>query len=68
MSRRVIVQEQVGLCAVCAHARVIVSGRGSAFWLCGLSAADPRFAKYPRLPARACDGFVRAPHEDEPTR
>ena len=57
----------VCLCAVCAHARAIVSGRGSAFWLCSLSATDPRFAKYPRLPVRACDGFVQKPDEVEST-
>jgi hypothetical protein len=47
----------VGLCAACAHGRAVVSGRGSTFWLCQLSASDPRFAKYPRLPVLRCAGF-----------
>ena len=49
----------VGLCAECAHGRTIVSGRGSTFWLCRLSASDPRFARYPRLPVLRCAGFAR---------
>jgi hypothetical protein len=51
----------VGLCAACAHARAVVSGRGSTFWRCGLSASDGRFSKYPRLPVMRCAGFVGAP-------
>jgi hypothetical protein len=35
-----------------------VSARGSTFWLCALSASDPRFPKYPRLPVLRCPGFV----------
>jgi hypothetical protein len=46
-----------GLCASCAHANVIVSDRGSTFYLCTLSASDPRFVKYPRLPVVACIGY-----------
>jgi len=49
----------VGLCAACGHARVIRSERGSVFYLCQLSASDPRFAKYPRLPVVTCSGFAR---------
>jgi hypothetical protein len=48
----------VGLCANCAHARVVMSGKGSTFLLCGKSAVDPSFAKYPRLPVLRCAGFV----------
>jgi len=48
---------RVGLCATCIHARVIRSDRGAVFYLCQLSATDPRFAKYPRLPVLACDGY-----------
>jgi hypothetical protein len=51
------VSDAVGLCAGCAHARPVVSGRGSTFWLCGRSADDPRFPKYPRLPVVRCVGF-----------
>lgn len=46
-----------GLCGSCAHARSVTSGRGPSFLLCGLSATDTRFAKYPRLPRLECDGF-----------
>jgi hypothetical protein len=49
--------ERVGLCAECAHARVVLSGRGSSFWLCRLSEVDARFRKYPRLPVVECDGY-----------
>jgi hypothetical protein len=41
----------------CAHVETIVSRRGSTFILCRLSAADPRFAKYPRLPVLTCAGY-----------
>ena len=47
----------IGLCAACAHGRAVVSG--STFWLCQLSASDPRFSKYPRLPVLRCAGFAR---------
>ena len=50
-------ERPVGLCAACAHARAVVSGRGSTFWLCGLSATDARFPKYPRLPVVRCEGY-----------
>jgi hypothetical protein len=46
-----------GLCSRCVHARLVVSGRGSRFVLCGLSRTDPRFPRYPRLPVVACAGF-----------
>lgn len=46
-----------GLCAACAHARLVTSARGASFVLCGLSRTDERFAKYPRLPVLACVGF-----------
>jgi hypothetical protein len=39
----------------------VTSGRGSTFWLCGLSASDARFPKYPRLPVVACAGFAPDP-------
>jgi hypothetical protein len=52
------VDAAVGLCRACAHARAVVSGRGSTFWLCGLSAVDARFPKYPPLPVIRCAGFT----------
>jgi len=48
---------QVGLCSDCRHARTIKSERGSAFLLCQLSASDPSFPKYPRLPVLSCPGY-----------
>jgi len=50
-------QPSPGLCARCAHAQVVRTPRGSTFYLCRLSAVDPRFPKYPRLPVLACGGF-----------
>ncbi|HEY7187873.1 MAG TPA: hypothetical protein VH436_15055 [Vicinamibacterales bacterium] len=50
----------VGLCRTCANVQVITSARQSTFYLCRLSATDPRFPKYPPLPVRACDGYVKA--------
>jgi len=47
----------VGLCLTCRHARRIESARESTFWLCGLSATDARFPKYPRLPVLRCEGY-----------
>ena len=49
---------RTGLCARCAHVEVVVSHRGSRFYLCRLSYSDPRFARYPPLPGLACAGFV----------
>jgi hypothetical protein len=46
-----------GLCAACAWARPVPNRRGSVFVLCALSAIDPRFEKYPRLPVVACPGY-----------
>lgn len=50
----------VGLCAACAHARVVESRRGSHFWLCERARTDPRFARYPPLPVLDCRGFEPA--------
>ena len=49
---------RVGLCFHCKHAKVIDSDRGSRFYLCQVSATDPRFPKYPRLPVVLCSGYV----------
>ena len=48
---------QVGLCSGCLHMREIRSDRGSTFYMCQLSATDPRFPKYPRLPVLQCLGY-----------
>ena len=52
--------QRAGLCARCVHARVVTSAKGSSFVLCGQSATDTRFPKYPALPVLRCDGFVAA--------
>jgi hypothetical protein len=48
-----------GLCAICVNVRIVESGKGSRFYLCKLSAVDPRFPKYPGLPVLSCVGFAR---------
>jgi hypothetical protein len=53
-----------GLCDRCRHQRVIRNTRGSTFSLCELSKTDPAFPRYPRLPVRACDGFVKREAEE----
>ena len=50
-----------GLCERCRWAGVVTSGKGSRFLRCGLSDRDARFARYPSLPVRACEGFEAAP-------
>jgi hypothetical protein len=50
----------VGLCESCANVRVVVSGKGSSFYMCRLSAVDPAFPKYPRLPVLRCRGYTPA--------
>jgi hypothetical protein len=49
-----------GLCGTCAHARVIISGKGSIFFLCRRSLTDPSFPKYPPLPVLVCRGYEEA--------
>ncbi len=51
-----------GLCATCLHQRIITSDRGSRFVMCGLSATDRRFPRYPALPVVACDGYTPGEH------
>ena len=56
----------VGLCFHCVHAQVVRSGRGSTFWLCGLSRFELGFARYPQLPVLRCSGYREAsPARDE---
>lgn len=53
------IDRTAGLCATCIHVRQIDSAKGSTFLLCALSAADPQFPKYPRLPVLSCSGYKR---------
>jgi len=48
---------RIGLCATCLFMRLMESDRGSIFYLCQLSATDPTFPKYPRLPVLQCSGY-----------
>ncbi len=58
-----------GLCDSCARQRVVRSGRGSVFSLCGRAASDPRYAKYPPVPVLRCPGFdQRSEDQDAPSR
>jgi hypothetical protein len=50
-----------GLCNLCAHQRVVRTGRGSVFSLCERHKTDPAFPKYPRLPVVECRGFEPRP-------
>ena len=54
-------EKYAGLCADCAHARKVESTRGSNFVLCELSAMNPVFPKYPRLPVLKCSGYAPKP-------
>ena len=47
-----------GLCADCLHARLVQSASGSVYYLCGRSAVDPTFPKYPQLPVAQCEGYA----------
>ena len=51
-------ESQAGLCQACDHARVIVSGKGSTFWLCQAAADTPGLERYPRLPVLACPAYT----------
>ena len=46
-----------GLCGDCLWAQTVTSARGSRFVRCRRSDDDARFAKYPAIPVRVCDGF-----------
>jgi hypothetical protein len=54
------VPQHAGLCAGCAHVRVVVTPR-SRFVLCERSRASADFPRYPRLPVLACRGFEPRP-------
>lgn len=48
----------IGLCADCRFAAVIRSDKGSVFYQCRRSFTEAEFEKYPRLPVRACPGYI----------
>jgi hypothetical protein len=51
----------VGLCATCRHRQEVHNTRGSTFFLCTRSRADPAYPRYPRLPVLECRGYERGP-------
>ena len=52
-----------GLCPQCRHVKVIESERGSMFYLCRLSASNPRYDRYPRQPVVFCAGHEKVVSE-----
>src|SRR5207247_9965146 len=48
--------EALGLCFTCRWKRALTSRRGSTFFRCARAETDPRFVRYPPLPARSCSG------------
>ena len=60
-------QTQVGLCASCRHVKRLSTKGGAVVYLCMLSASDPRFSKYPRLPVTACMGYTVVTQKGETT-
>lgn len=56
---------RAGLCGACRHSRAVTSGKGSVFWMCERSFADPRYRKYPPLPVLQCPGFEPEPNEND---
>jgi hypothetical protein len=52
--------DAAGLCADCAHSKIVRSDRGGAFYQCLLSFTDPAFPKYPRLPVLNCSGYAKS--------
>jgi len=51
-------ERPLGLCSSCIHQKLIRSGRGSTFSMCLLHKTDPAYPKYPRLPVKACAGYL----------
>ena len=49
-----------GLCESCRNVRIVDTRKGSRFYLCELSEADPRFPKYPPIPVLRCIGYTPA--------
>jgi hypothetical protein len=55
-----------GLCARCAHLRLVGAAGRSVFVQCGRSRGDPTFPRYPRLPVVSCPGFEPSKPPGEP--
>lgn len=52
------VQDPGGLCSSCLHAKSLKTKGGSTLYLCQVSAQDPSFPKFPRLPVRSCTAYA----------
>lgn len=52
--------DRAGLCAACAHAKVLKTKSGADIYLCEAAASDPRLSKFPPLPVRACPAHAPA--------
>ena len=59
------IDKTVGLCSVCKHVKRVPTEKGSVFYMCRLSAVDPRFVKYPRLPVLSCPGHERDERDND---
>jgi hypothetical protein len=55
---------QLGLCALCAHALVRPTNKGTVYLRCARAASDPGFARYPRLPVLSCRGYEQRRDSD----
>jgi hypothetical protein len=56
---------EVGLCESCRNVRIIENRNGSRFFLCELSAVDPAFPRYPRLPVLRCRGYEKSANSEQ---
>lgn len=61
-------ENERGLCSRCRYARIVRSGKGSQFLLCGRSLEDTSFPKYPRLPVLKCRGYEPSENEKSAPR
>lgn len=60
MSHPAVPAPAAGLCESCRNVRLVETRTGSRFYLCELSAVNPDFPRYPRLPVLRCRGYAPA--------
>ncbi len=60
-------ETRVGLCASCRNVKRLCTKGGSVVSMCTLSANDPRFSKYLRLPVSTCEGYTLMTQKGETT-
>jgi hypothetical protein len=56
---------RAGLCGSCRQMLRRRNDRGSIFYYCRRSEADPSYPRYPGLPVTACDGFEPARDQEQ---